>query len=237
MRKDKWVIIPAAGFGERFADDLPKQYHQIRDKSILEHTLSIFISRNDIKGIIVALSKSDTIFNTLAIAKHPMIRQVVGGQTRSLSVLNALNALTDEALAADWVLVHDAVRPCLHKRDLEKIIATLKNDKVGGILASPVVDTLKKANNQGILQTQPRTHLWCALTPQMFRFQLLLDALVMCQQKGITVTDEAQAIEEAGLEAKLVSGDYPNPKLTYAVDKILIDSLLKLQSLDEHEYV
>ncbi|MBS0287947.1 MAG: 2-C-methyl-D-erythritol 4-phosphate cytidylyltransferase [Proteobacteria bacterium] len=237
MTKDKWVIIPAAGNGSRFGENLPKQYYRLAGKTIIEHTLSLFTARDDIKGILVAISTQDTLFSTLPFAKHPLIKCVNGGKTRSESVLNAIHAISPEVNAKDWVLVHDAVRPCLNRRDLQNLINILSEDKVGGILAVPVTDTLKKADNKRILQTVPRTDLWQALTPQMFRCQLLYNALMLCKNKNITVTDEASAIEEAGFEAKLVNASFPNPKLTYYADKILIENLLSLDDELEQAYV
>lgn len=227
--QDKWVIIPNAGNGQRFGEKLPKQYTCIQEKTVIEHTLSIFLEREDIHRIIVPLSEDDYYFEKLPLAQHPKVQTIQGGKTRAESVFNALLSLKSIAKPQEWVLVHDAVRPCLHERDLNALIEALQEDKVGGILATPVADTLKLGENQHIQQTVSRTNLWHALTPQLFRYQPLLDALQLCKNKGLMVTDEASAIEEAGGCPKLVSASYPNPKLTFEKDLKLIALLLTLE--------
>ncbi len=218
---NKWVIIPCAGSGQRFSQAIVKQYMIMHDKTVMEHTLLPFLERTDFKKIIIAIAQDDSFFYELPIAKHPLIEVVFGGKTRAQTVHNALLAIQSQAKADDWVLVHDAVRPCLHPQDLDLLIESLHGDEVGGLLASPVVDTLKFGESR-VQHTVSRTHLWQALTPQMFRFKLLFDAIELCRSKGLTLTDEASIMEEAGFNPKLITAKYQNPKLTFEKDKDII---------------
>lgn len=213
-----WVVLPAAGTGQRYGE-LAKQYISVADKTILEHSLAKFY---DAKKIIVALAEKDQMFATLNCANHPKIQIVIGGKTRAQSVTNALLSLKDIAMPKDWVLVHDAARPCLAMQDLNNLISNVKDDPVGGILATPVRDTLKE-DAETMLKTISREKLWQAQTPQMFRYELLLKGLA----QSLNVTDEAQAIEFLNLKPKLIAAQYPNPKLTYAQDLPYIEWLLK----------
>ncbi len=227
MTVAKWLIIPATGTGLRFGDSTPKQYLSVHGKTILEHTLALFLDRSEISKIVVSLSSQDNWFNALSIANHPRIHTVIGGKTRQGSVWNALSWLKDYAKENDWVLIHDAVRPCLHEDDLLVLCEKLKDDSIGGILATKVTDTLKKAEDNTILHTLERENIYRALTPQMFRFNKILEAHILCQQKGIALTDDASAIEAAGFRSKLVVANHPNPKLTYESDLVEISFLLE----------
>lgn len=213
-----WIVIPAAGIGARFNHSKPKQYISIQGKTVLEHSIDIFLSLEWVKKIIIPLSAKDHYFASLSVANHPKIVVVAGGETRTHSVQNALRYLNAFASLNDWVLTHDAVRPCLHSDDLQRLRQMLKNDAVGGILASPVSDTLKLGSDNNIVRTVDRTDLWGASTPQMFRFQLLAKALNNCLENGVSLTDDASALEHIGLPVKMVPALYPNPKLTYAAD-------------------
>lgn len=215
-----WVVIPAAGIGQRYGDK-PKQYLQVINQTILEHTIEKFYAA---KKIVVALSEKDAFFSTLGCASHPKVQTVIGGATRAQSVTHALVALKDTACGEDWVIVHDAVRPCLATQDLNYLVLSLKDDPVGGILATPVKDTLKEVSDN-LFKTVSRENLWQAQTPQMFRYELLLKALA----QSLNVTDEAQAIEILGLKPQVVAAQYPNPKLTYAEDLPYIEWLLKCE--------
>ena len=147
------------------------------------------------------------------------------------SVLAGLNALETRAAAHDWVLVHDAARPCLSSEDLDRLLTELASDDVGGLLAAPVVDTLKRADDQQrVAQTVSREKLWRALTPQMFRFELLRRALTGAIHNGISVTDEAQAIEALGLRPKLIAGDADNIKITLPEDLPRAERILQARS-------
>ena len=209
-----WAIIPAAGIGERIGSDTPKQYIQIADKTILEHALTPFINHGKIKGVVVALNASDTYFSKLNINTNKEIVTVNGGETRTHSVLNALLGLKNKIDTNDFVLVHDAARPCLGEHDLNKLIDATMLQDVGCILAAPVADTVKQVDGDIIVKTVDRSKLWRAYTPQMFRYGLLLDALNNCINNNISVTDEASAIEVMGLRPAVLEGDASNIKVT-----------------------
>lgn len=222
-----WVIIPAGGTGSRFSNERPKQYWQIQDLTILEHSAEVFLSSGLFKEIVIAVPENDIHYAQLPIAKNPQVSKVPAGDIRMKTVLNALAYLQAKAKPDDWVLIHDAVRPCLHHDDLLTLIDTLQNEEVGGILASPVQDTVKYIHsNKEITHTVDRTPLWSALTPQMFRFKLIQDALRHCDSLNIQVTDDASAIEHFGFKPKVVMAMHPNPKLTYSKDLRFIAHLL-----------
>lgn len=214
-----WIVIPAAGVGKRMGADRPKQYLQLLDKSVIEQTLDCFIDHPRIAGIVVAVSQEDGYWPELAVSRSPRIERAEGGVERCHSVLNALDFMQKRAAVHDWVLVHDAARPCLTRRDLDKLIDELSGDEVGGILAVPVRDTMKRGDGTGhIARTEDRNDLWHALTPQMFRFGLLRDALQRALADGFVVTDEASAIEHVGLKPRLVEGRADNIKVTRPED-------------------
>jgi len=225
-----WVIIPAAGIGERMKKAMPKQYCKIDEKTVLEHCLIPFIQHSLIQKIIVVLNKQDTLWPTLEISNHPKIEITFGGKYRAQSVFNGLLHLqTLGARTRDWVLVHDAVRPCLTLQMLDHLIENLKDDKVGGLLATPVRDTLKRVLDHRVEKTISRENLWCAQTPQMFRHGLLFEALEKTLTGRSLITDEAIAVENFGKQAKVVVGDIKNIKITFPEDlelaKLYIDKL------------
>ena len=214
-----WAVIPAAGIGERFGGDTPKQYADLNNKTVIEHTINIFLDCNAISGVVVALHKDDQYFEQLEFAySNKPIWTTIGGQSRAHSVLNALVCLQDHAQEYDFVLVHDAARPCLTQNDLNALLEACVNDSVGGILGVPVCDTLKKVKNDAITSTVNREHLWRALTPQMFNYKLLVGALTASLQNKIEITDEAAAIEYQGYQPKIISGDARNIKITTQQD-------------------
>jgi 2-C-methyl-D-erythritol 4-phosphate cytidylyltransferase len=221
-----WVVIPAAGIGQRFGNKAPKQYLRLFDKTILEHSIELFVDLPHIKQIIIPLSEDDDYFFNLPYYQHEKIQVVKGENIRSGSVLNALLYLKEKADGQDWVLVHDAVRPCLHPHDRQTLFQSLCQDPIGGILATPVADTVKHVTQQEISHTVNRASLWLAQTPQMFRLQVLLEALSFCAKSQLTVTDEASAIEQFGFSPKIVEAYYPNPKLTYPRDLDMITALI-----------
>lgn len=222
-----WIVIPAGGTGDRFSQAKPKQYWPLCGKTILEHTLSVFLNHSWVKRIVVAVADNDRYFEQLTTLNHPIIIRVGGGNTRAQSVTNALRHIQQEALPTDWVLVHDAVRPCLDKRDLQ-VLLQLQDDPVGGILAAKVTDTIKKVNHDlHIMETVDREMLWQAQTPQMFRHGMLLQALSQVERVGANITDEAHAIQLLGYTPRVVPAHYPNPKLTYTADLAYISSLLE----------
>lgn len=217
-----WAVIPAAGCGSRMGEDRPKQYLSLGSQTIIEHTLKQFIALPEIKGIVVALNPSDRYWAHLKIpCDKPMIT-VIGGEERCHSVLSALEYLIQRVQPHTWVLVHDAARPCLTLSDLTKLIVNLADDDVGGILGLPVRDTLKRSGaNHRIENTVDRSSLWHALTPQMFRIDVLTRALSFSIREGYFVTDEASAVEHIGLSPKLIEGRGDNIKITRPEDLAL----------------
>lgn len=223
-----FALIPAAGVGARMAAACPKQYLPLAGKLMLLHVLDTFAACSSITHSFVVVSEEDGyIRDALAGARHLADRVSVlykGGGTRQQSVLNGLNAIREHVADDDWVLVHDAARPGLTVPLIERLMAELREDQVGGLLALPVVDTLKRADAEGRVEdTVPRDRLWAAQTPQMFRYALLLRAL----GAGVEVTDEAGAIEALGLRPKLVEGSPNNFKITLPHDVALAELHLK----------
>jgi 2-C-methyl-D-erythritol 4-phosphate cytidylyltransferase len=196
--------------------DVPKQYLPLAGKCVIEWAIAPFLTLGDCGSIVVALAADDSTFNTLHVAADGRVRTTVGGRERADSVRAGLLAITADAKEDDWVLVHDAARPCLSEQELSRLIDSLQSEPIGGLLGLPVVDTLKRADGERVQSTVPRTHLWRALTPQMFRFGLLRDAMERTRDQPIT--DEAQAIEALGLQARLVPGSEENIKITYPED-------------------
>jgi len=219
-----YAIVPAAGSGSRMGGELPKQYLPLAGKPMIYHALVTLCGCADIASVFVVLAPEDTQFHSYNWSAFGDKLQPLycGGATRAESVLNGLMA--SELEPEDWVLVHDAARPCLAQEHLSRLIAELSDDEVGGILAVPVADTLKRADGANrIAHTEERNGLWQAQTPQMFRAGLLLQALQTAPQ----VTDEASAIEALGLHPKLVESETNNFKVTYPQDIRLAELLLK----------
>lgn len=222
-----WLIVPAAGIGARMQAGRPKQYLQVAGKSILEHTLAVFLNHPQLQRIVLPLSADDDGWPQTALAQDARILPVIGGAERADSVLAGLRALPALGAAADdWVLVHDAARPLLQADDLQLLLDSLQDDPVGGLLACQARDTLKLADSQGRSQrTLPREQIWHALTPQMFRLQPLQAALSAALAQGIAITDEASAMEWAGHAPRLVAGRSDNIKVTRPEDLALLDAL------------
>jgi len=225
-----WLVIPAAGTGQRFGDALPKQYVSLNDRSVIEWALAPFVSDTRCAGIAVALAVEDRWWSRIA-GRLPAVTVVTGGGERSESVRNALAALSRRAKAEDWVLVHDAARPCLSAEDRDRLISQASKNKVGGVLASPAVDTLKRADASGTVEeTVDRSGLWRAQTPQMFRYGRLCEALDRAFASKRFPTDEAQAMEWLGDRPVLVEGSPNNIKITRAEDLVLASALLTARS-------
>ena len=219
LKNQCWGVIPAAGLGLRMGSDTPKQYLVVAGKTLLQHTLEKLLGWDFLQQIVVALHADDSKFADLPVANHPRLQRVVGGDQRSDSVLAALEALAGRAQADDWVLVHDAARPCINAADIARLCAVLADDPVGGLLAMPVSETVKRGDTQQrVIGSLDRSQLWLAQTPQMFRYGLLLDTLRESAERGISVTDEASAIEQAGLQPRLVVGNAANIKITRPED-------------------
>jgi 2-C-methyl-D-erythritol 4-phosphate cytidylyltransferase len=221
-----WLIMPAAGSGSRFGSQTPKQFLPLAGAAVIEHALAPFLADPGCNGIIVALDEtSGGCFAGLRIATDARVRQVAGGARRCDSVRNALAVITGED--SQWVLVHDAARPCITREDIARLLKEVADDPVGGLLATPLADTIKRADvAQRVVDTPPRAGLWRALTPQMFRLGMLRTALAAAAAGGREPTDEAQAIEWLGFAPRLVAGDPGNIKLTTPADLKLAASWL-----------
>lgn len=217
------ALIPAAGVGARMGSAMPKQYAPLAGKSMLEHVLQTFADAPQIDAIYLVVSQEDDYIDALpAMPRTRLLR--CGGPTRRDSVLNGLEAIRAEVDPDDWILVHDAARPGLSVQLIDKLIAFVKDDPVGGLLALPVVDTLKRSDGHAhVDHTVAREHLWAAQTPQMFRHARLLSAL----QASAAITDEASAIEALGLKPRLVEGSPRNFKVTLPQDMLLAELYLK----------
>ncbi|WP_455924327.1 2-C-methyl-D-erythritol 4-phosphate cytidylyltransferase [Pseudomonas putida] len=215
-----WAVIPAAGVGARMAADRPKQYLQLGGRTILEHSLDCFLDHPGLKGLVVSLAEDDPYWPDLASARDPRIQRAPGGTERADSVLNALLHLHAQGAAdEDWVLVHDAARPNLARSDLDKLLGELAHDPVGGLLAVPAKDTLKRADAHGrVAETVDRSTIWQAYTPQMFRLGALHRALADSLVADVAITDEASAMEWAGLAPRLIEGRSDNLKVTRPED-------------------
>jgi 2-C-methyl-D-erythritol 4-phosphate cytidylyltransferase len=226
MMSDRFFgLIPAAGVGERIGHATPKQYLQLLGRPMLYHSVKALLASGRIATVFVVLSPADLEFrqHDWRDFGERIAPLYCGGATRHDSVLNGLVAASSTVDPEDWVLVHDAARPCLGQNELRRMLDTLAADEVGGILAVPVADTLKRGGADGRIQaTESREHLWQAQTPQMFRHGLLLHAL----SRTATLSDEAGAVEAFGLKPKLVQGNAANLKVTYAEDLQLAERIL-----------
>lgn len=218
MAEHIWYVIAAAGRATRFGGPVPKPYLKIAGATLLEHGLRALTTLPGIAGGAVVLATGDRRFERLPAALRRRVVAVEGGDSRARSVLNGLQALITAA-ADDWVLVHDAARPCLPRPDLRSLVSACRRDAVGGLLAAPVAETVKQADEDGrSLRTLPRERLWRAQTPQMFRLGMLRDALARALAEGFEPTDEAAAIEKLGLRPRLVEGSPFNIKVTRPAD-------------------
>jgi len=214
-----WAVVPAAGSGLRMGGEVPKQYLSLHGRTVLDHSLAAILAHPGVRRVAVAVAPGDTRWQASEHASSPRVRWVAGGAERCHSVLNALGELAAEAAADDWVLVHDAARPCLRRRDLDGLVEALREHPVGGVLGVPVRDTMKRCARDGVIPgTVDRTGLWHAYTPQMFRFGLLHEALRAALAAGELVTDEAAAVERAGHAPRMVEGGQGNIKVTRPAD-------------------
>ena len=230
MNKDKYfLVVPASGIGQRMNSTIPKQYIILeKGLTILDQCLNTILSNDLISGFIVALDKKDSYFKTSEFAKDPkLISIATGGKERFHSVLNALNALDQTAKPNDWILVHDAVRPCIRKEDINKLIEEVADDKVGGILANRIVDTVKQKNNGGLVSTIDRQKLYIAQTPQMFRYAILKDSIEKAIESNMHITDESEALENLNYSIRIVEGSSSNIKITTQEDIHLANYFLK----------
>ena len=229
-----WAVVPAAGSGKRFGSDVPKQYLPIHGQAVLAHTLQRLAQLEQLCGIVVAIATDDPFWPDMAnTTLRVPVWTASGGAERCHSVQNALTLLAQHAGADDWVLVHDAARPCVRVADIMRLITMVQNDPVGGLLAIPVRDTMKRADAANhVAATIDRNALWHALTPQMFRLGMLRDAITSALQQTVQVTDEAMAIELTGKKPLLVEGSADNIKITRREDLELAAFYLQQQQTD-----
>ncbi len=218
------AIIPAAGIGARMQTSTPKQYVSINGKTMLEHTVNVFLNEPMIDQVIVVIHPEDKHFKSLHISSSPKLHTVIGGEERADSVLAGV-AFADSELQSEWVLVHDAARPGLSNEALQRLIYELSNSS-GGILATKCVDTVKQSSDETIDKTLNRQKIWLAQTPQMFRTSILLQALSDAKRNKLTITDEASAVEMQGIDVKLVEGEKSNFKVTTPEDLMLAEYYL-----------
>jgi 2-C-methyl-D-erythritol 4-phosphate cytidylyltransferase / 2-C-methyl-D-erythritol 2,4-cyclodiphosphate synthase len=225
-----WAIVPAAGRGERFASaahGLPKQYAPLEGRSVIEWSLHALLAEPRVHAIVVVLAPADAHWPEIsAKLDSPKLLSALGGAQRQDSVMNGLDYLMPQAQPDDWVLVHDAARPCLSGADLSALIDALDGVQ-GAVLAAPIVDTVKRELQSGI-ETVDRAGLWRALTPQVFAFAALRYALRSAAREGAAVTDEAQALERSGVKATLVRGSPFNIKVTRIEDLSVAAGILKM---------
>lgn len=216
-----YVLIPAAGYGSRMGSDVPKQFLPVMGKPLIQHTIDIFSSHSQITQVFVILAPGDS---QQLLGCETLY---CGGKTRAETVLNGLQHIS--VALSDWVLVHDAARPCLSKAALDHMLETLADDTVGGLLAVPAADTLKLGDHQQrVAKTLSRDGVWQAQTPQMFRYGILRQAL---EAMGVnTATDEAQAVEQQGFHPKLVLGERNNLKVTFPEDLEMAELILQARS-------
>ena len=251
-----WVVVPAAGLGQRFAQHpaqrlnndahqpsagadpakpdlpkprLPKQYQLLNSKALIAHTLERLLSVEP-ERVVVAIHPQDSHWHTLAISNDPRVIAVEGGAERADSVLRALLALADLAQPDDRVLVHDVARPCITPEDIKQLIRLAGDHPAGGILGAALADTVKRVDDKGlIVSTEDRGSLWAAMTPQLCGYALLVSALEQARDQGLTITDEASALEAAGHRPRVVSGRRDNIKVTYREDMVLAEAILAYQ--------
>jgi 2-C-methyl-D-erythritol 4-phosphate cytidylyltransferase len=222
-----WFVIAAAGASSRFGGSVPKPYLRIAGKPLIEHALRAIARAPGLAGGVVVTAPGDRRFQRLPKTARRGVVTATGGPTRALSVLNGLRALVT-AGPEDWVLVHDAARPCVPQSDLLALVAECRRDAVGGLLALPVTDTLKQADaDERSARTLPRDRIWRAQTPQMFRHGQLVRALIRALGEGFDATDEAAAIEGLGLKPRLVVGSPLNIKITRPADLVLARAAMR----------
>jgi len=221
------VLVPAAGLGQRFGGPIPKQYMKLSGQPIIQRSLERLLEVVD--QVTVAISNDDDYWQELDISKDERVKTVVGGETRAESVQNALKTILSDN-QDDWVLIHDAVRPLVSVANIEKLIERLSEHSFGGLLATPVYETVKRANADAeVMKTEDREDLWIAQTPQMFRYGYLVEALKTAGNLS-DITDEALAMEAAGHSLKLIQGCRTNIKITRPEDLEFAELILGRQA-------
>jgi 2-C-methyl-D-erythritol 4-phosphate cytidylyltransferase len=225
-----WAIVPAAGVGSRLGGPVPKQYLPLLGRTVVERSIDCLLALAGVTRVVVAIGADDVYWQKLPIAQHPRVTVVTGGSERQTSVLNALRSILAEANSDDWVIVHDAVRPCVKSDDIDNLIHRVKDDEVGGLLAATMDNTVKRATKSElsirVAETLDRSQLYNALTPQMFRIEKLFNALSEAAEQSAPVTDEASAMERMGWAPLLVEGCKTNIKITHSSDLLLAEAIL-----------
>ncbi|MEW5056966.1 MAG: 2-C-methyl-D-erythritol 4-phosphate cytidylyltransferase [Cycloclasticus sp.] len=230
-----WCVVPAAGLGSRMQQDRPKQYLAFRSSTILDVTLSRLLACQQFEKIVLCLRSDDPYWPSSQYFTDERIIVAVGGDERADSVLNGIQALKAYAGQTDWVLVHDAARPCIRLDDIERLISSAKSQQQGAILAAPIHDTIKYVSANIALKTLDRSSLWRALTPQIFKLDDLEQALLSAKLKGSVITDEASAIEQLNQVVLIVEGRADNIKITCPDDLALADFYIEKQEKEKCE--
>ncbi|MBK8740670.1 MAG: 2-C-methyl-D-erythritol 4-phosphate cytidylyltransferase [Betaproteobacteria bacterium] len=219
-------LIPAGGRGSRFGGELPKQYQALHGRAILAYAIDALAVHTPLARVYVVHAEDDKRCVQVTGTGYRVTTMPCGGATRAASVRNGLASLRGELTDEDWVLVHDAVRPCLPKDALRRLLQEGGEDPVGGLLAIPVADTLKREDKNGrVAATEPRAGLWQAQTPQMFRYGVLWEAYQTFG--GLDATDEAEAVEKIGKQPRLVLGSSANFKITFPADLLIAEAILR----------
>ena len=228
------ALIPAAGRSVRFGGTTLKQYAHLLGMPVMAHSIAAVERHDEVESVSVALAPDDGIFDQLIRPHFPSVQTVTGGDSRAQTVMNGLRFIIQQHPDCEWVLVHDAARPCLSLADLNRLLDEGLQSDAGAILAVPVNDTLKLANGAGCIeQTVDRSRYWAAQTPQLFRISELILNLEAALSAGLTPTDEASAMEYAGAHPLLVEGSTSNIKITGAEDLALAEFILQRQSVRE----
>jgi 2-C-methyl-D-erythritol 4-phosphate cytidylyltransferase len=226
--KQNWVVIPATGTGQRMLADRPKQYLQLQNKTVLEHTLDNLLSHTGICGAVLILNEADEYWSSLAYQHDKPVLICTGGKERLNSVFNGLTFLREHVEGNPFVLIHDAVRPFVSHQDLDNLLKAVRDNPHGALLAVPVNDTLKLADDdQCVKTTHPRDRLWRAMTPQVFKLDIILQALATVVKNRMPITDDAGAMELMGLHPKLVAANELNIKITRPEDMQLALIILR----------
>ena len=224
-----WAVIPAGGVGSRMGTDIPKQYLYLNEFPVLHHTLGRICASGDIDGVVLGLSENDEWWNQLPFMHRKMVGNYPAGPERVNTVLNGLDFLfhLDEVNSSDWVMVHDAARPCINQEDVSRVIIRARQNQIGAVLGRPLMDTLKRSSERSMINsTVDRSGMWQAMTPQIFRLSELKDAILFALDSGIDVTDESSAMEHSGIFAELVEGHPGNIKITTQTDLAIAEKFI-----------
>lgn len=229
-----WAVVPAAGIGKRMQSNTPKQYLALNGRPVIEHTLNTLLQNKNVTGLVVALQEGDSYWPDINIHSDKPVLLASGGKERADSVLNALDTLLQYEQfneESDWVMVHDAVRPCIRQTDINKLVEEVASDSNGGLLALPVRDTMKRqhVDNPTVSSTIDRENLWHALTPQYFPAKSLKNALQRALRDDLSITDESSAMELASYSPRLIEGNEDNIKITRPDDLRLASLYLQSQ--------